>query len=185
MGKRRVITISLNNKNLSSNQTGFTLIELVIVIVILGVLFATAMPKFFAIRSEANKAVLKSMGGAILSSANIVYAQSIINGVQELPLANIDLDGDGVDDVEVKYGYPSASRSNGISKIMDSSFSIEWTWSTTYGDTRFWLTTASLGGRSGEYVNQTAVSASGCYILYDPATSVGSSPTISYVTTAC
>lgn len=175
----------LKKKPLSLHQSGFTLIELVLVIVLLGILSAIAAPKFFAIGSEANKAVLKSMGGAILSSARMVYAKSIINGVQELPLANIDIDSDGVDDVEVKYGYPSASRSNGISKIMDSSFSTDWTWSTSYRDTRFWLTTASLAGRSGQYVNQTAVRASGCYILYDSATSVGSLPKISYVTTDC
>lgn len=174
-----------NHQNKRINQSGFTLIELVVVIIIIGILAATAAPKLMNISSEANVAVLKSMGGAVLSGAKSVYTKSLIAGVQDQQKTTIDLNGDGVDDVEVSYGYPSASRGNGISKIMASNFVTEWTWSTTYGDTRFWLTTASLGGRSGQYVNQTAVLASGCYILYDPALAPGDSPSISYVTTDC
>ena len=175
----------LSKQSLSTHQPGFTLIELISAIVILGVISAIAVPKFQNMRSSANQAVLRSMGGAILSAANQVHAKSIIQGLQNEPLANIDLDGDGINDVEIKYGYPSASRSNSISKIMEGNFSNDWTWSTTYRDTRFWLTTASLGGRSGEYINQTAVRASGCYITYDPATSESDYPTINYVTTNC
>jgi MSHA pilin protein MshA len=175
----------LINKHKQSSQAGFTLIELVVVIVILGILAVTAAPKFLDLSADANKAVLESMGGAILSATKLVYAKSVIKGVQGQAKTNIDLDGDGVDDVEVIYGYPSASRSNSISKIMGSDFETQWTWSTTYGDTRFWLTTASLGGRSGQYVNQTAVRASGCYILYDPATGAGTLPAVTYVTTGC
>ncbi|QLE97479.1 prepilin-type N-terminal cleavage/methylation domain-containing protein [Neptunomonas phycophila] len=166
-------------------QSGFTIIELVVVIVLLGVLAATALPRFIDISTDAQKAVLQSMGGSILSAANLVHAKAVIQGISNEPLTTIDLDGDGVDDVEIRYGYPSASRNNGLSKIMGGDFSTGWTWSTTYGDTRFWLTTAKLGGRSGVYVNQTAVLNSGCYILYDPATTQGGSPAVSYVTTNC
>jgi MSHA pilin protein MshA len=169
----------------STEQQGFTLIELVVVIVILGILAATAAPKFMNISSDARVSVLKAMGGSILSAANQVHTKSIIKMAVQEPLANLDLDGDGNDDVEIKYGYPSASRNNGISKIMDGNFATEWSWSTTYLDTQFLLTTATLAGRSGVYVNQTAVSNSGCYILYNPVTSLGGTPSISYVTTDC
>jgi MSHA pilin protein MshA len=167
-------------------QQGFTLIELVVVIVILGVLAVTAAPKFINISADANVSVLKAMGGAILSGASQIHAKSIIKGVQNEPLSNLDLDGDGNNDVEIKYGYPSASRNGGISQIMGGNFATEWSWSTTYLDTQFWLTTASLADRPpGSYVNQTAVRNSGCYILYNPVTSLGGTPTISYVTTDC
>jgi len=170
--------------NAIQQEAGFTLVELVMVIVVLGVLAATAIPRFVNLRGEANQAVLKAMGGAILASANLVHAKSVVLGVQSLARTNIDIDGDGANDVEVAYGYPSASRSNGISKIMAGDFARAWTWSTTFGDTVFWLTTASLGGRSGQYVNQTAVAASNCYIQYFPATS-SAPPRVGYVTTAC
>lgn len=172
-------------KTLPIHQSGFTLIELMAVIVILGIISALAVPKFVDLSATANKTVLESMGGAILSAANQVRAQAIVQGLQDEPLTTIDLDGDGNDDVEIAYGYPSASRNNSISKIMEGGFASQWTWSTTYRDTRFWLTTASLAGRSGVYVNQTAVRATDCYITYDPATSKGGYPVINYVTTNC
>ena len=166
-------------------QAGFTLKELIVVLIILFILAATASPKFMNIKADANIATLESMGTAIQSAAKLVYAKAAIQGVHEESLTTIDLDGDGQTDVEIAFGYPSASRGNGISQIMGSNFEEDWTWSTTYRDTRFWLTTASLGGRSGQYVNRSAVANSGCYILYDPGTSLGNTPVISYVTDDC
>jgi MSHA pilin protein MshA len=55
-------------------QSGFTLIELVVVIVILGILAATALPKFIDLSSEANTAKLQGIGGAISSASAINYA---------------------------------------------------------------------------------------------------------------
>lgn len=175
----------LKTRPLRVGQPGFTLVELVAVIIMLGILSAVALPRFIDIGTEANKAVLETMGGSILSAANLVYAKSLIQGAQNDLSATVDLDGDGAADVEVRYGYPSGSRANGVSKIMGGGFESEWTWSTNSSHTQFWLTTASLGGRSGVYINQTAVLNSGCYLLYNPAANAGASPTIDYVTTDC
>jgi len=130
---------TVDARNDQQGQAGFTLIELV------RVLAATALPRFVDLLGEAGMAARKAMGGTILASANLVYARAVVFGVERVAKSTIDIDGDGVTDVDVAYGYPSASCSNGIWKIMGGGFARGWTWSTAFGGTGFWLTTASLG----------------------------------------
>ena len=64
-----------------NNQRGFTLIELVMVIVILGILAASAIPKFVDVSSDAEQAAVDGMAGALGSASAINYAvRSIGNG---------------------------------------------------------------------------------------------------------
>jgi MSHA pilin protein MshA len=56
------------------NQKGFTLIELVMIIVILGILAVVAIPRYVDLRTEANAAALSGVQGTMASSMAVNYA---------------------------------------------------------------------------------------------------------------
>jgi MSHA pilin protein MshA len=97
------------------NNEGFTLIELVITIVLLGILVVTAVPKFIDLSRDARISTLEGMAGAMRSGAKVIYAKALINkninGEDILVLDSAS--------IELHSGYPIGNWSRGFRYIVN------------------------------------------------------------------
>lgn len=101
-------TLSKQNMN---EQKGFTLIELVVVIVILGILAVTAAPKFIDLQDDARTATLNAVKASMQSASSLLYSKSLIKGNETTATAvDVFVTVNGVD-VGTNFGYPVADYS--------------------------------------------------------------------------
>ena len=121
---------------MNRDSKGFTLIELVTVIAILGVLAAMTVPKFFSLQVKAKVEVENQIVGSIRAGLETYAANQIVqNGIKKYPESNTidDLLTSILNPVPAEWTFDSGATGSIIHTRTDSV--ITWTYASTGGDT--------------------------------------------------
>ena len=166
---------------MKKNQTGFTLIELVVVIVILGILAATALPRYTDMQARARTAKLNGAIGSVRGASALAHAQCL---TQASPCATNaaaqPINMEGVANVTVVNQYPTANLAGivsaaGLSITDPADFTVT-AGGAVAGNT---ITISVPGATAGtcEFIYTSAT--------WDAANSVVVAPTISVTSATC
>jgi MSHA pilin protein MshA len=114
-------TINEDTK-MKTQQSGFTLIELVVVIVILGILAAIAVPKFVDLGSDARTSIVKALAGSMHDTNTMIYSKAVAAAAATSPptslatLASVTIN---TQPVPLAFGF--AATATDLVKVMDLS----------------------------------------------------------------
>jgi MSHA pilin protein MshA len=145
------------------NQRGFTLIELVVVILVLGVLAAFAVPRFMGIDTQARITSVNSLAGTLRSAAAMAHSVYLARG----SVSPLTIDGQSI---SFTNGYPTAAT---MGSLLSQG--------TVTGNNQSGAFTQSINGTTVTFALNGATNSAQCAATYQAPAAAGASPTINTV----
>lgn len=142
-------------------QRGFTLIELIVVIIILGILAAFIIPRFGELDKEARSAVVYGLEGSVRSAAAMVHGVSVARSATD-PTATTSVTI-GSATIALTNGYPTDT--NEMAKLLES--------------------VTGFTSTGTDFTKDGSSTPASCKVSYAPPAAAGGLPTISNTVTGC
>jgi len=156
---------------MKKQQSGFTLIELIMVIVVLGILAAFALPRFANLGGDARAASIHGVEASMKSASAIAHSSFLAAGNSPTTVSM-----EGTNNVGIQNGYPSAAGIVVAANITGGATA------DAAGD--FIVVTDATAGTTTVQAKGAGTAAS-CQVVYTQAAALNTPPTIAVTVTGC